>query len=117
MIKRKKDIVSKNYLERIPSCPEAISWDDDEKGIVTLHIENKGLVKRITQLLLKKPKVSHIHLDEMGSFIWTVMDGQKDIIEIGKEIEAHFGEQAQPIYERLARYFQILDSYGFIKWN
>ena len=27
-----------------------------------------------------------------------------------------FGEEAHPLYERLARYFQIMDSYHFISW-
>ena len=31
-------------------------------------------------------------------------------------MEAEFGEEAHPLYERLARYFQILDSYRFIEW-
>ena len=97
---------------------EHITWDSDaESGAVTLHIENKGFVKKLTQILLGKPKVSHIHLDEMGSFIWPILDGEKSIIEIGKDVSAHFGENAEPLYERLAKYFQILDSYGFIAWK
>ncbi len=114
---KKKEVISKNYLEKIPARPESIKWDVNEKGIVTLHIENKGFMKKLTQIILKKPKVSHIHLDETGSFVWPLMDGEKDIIEIGKALEAHLGEAANPLYERLAKYFQILDSYGFIDWK
>ncbi len=116
-MKKKKEIISKNYLEKIPVRPGHIAWDADEKGMVTLHIENKGVMKRITQVLLKKPKISHIHLDETGSFVWPLMDGEKDLIEIGKDVEAHFGDAAKPLYERLAKYFQILDSYGFVEWK
>ncbi len=117
-MKKKKEIINKNYLEQIPMCAEHITWDSDaESGAVTLYIENKGFMKKLTQVLLGKPKVSHIHLDEMGSFIWPVMDGKKNIIEIGVYVKAHFGEKAEPLYERLAKYFQILDSYGFIAWK
>ena len=45
------------------------------------------------------------------------MDGEKDIIAIGKEVEEQFGEKANPLYERLAKFFQVLDSYHFITWN
>ena len=44
-------------------------------------------------------------------------DGEKNIIELGKEVEKHFGEKANPLYERLAKYFQILDSYHFVEWK
>ncbi len=106
-----------NYLTRCPVHPDWIAWSADENGIVTLDIENKGVMNRIAQKLLKKPKVSHIHLDEIGSFVWPLIDGEKTIMDMGQPLEAHFGEKAQPTYERLAKFFQILESYGFVEWN
>ena len=88
-----------NYLERKPKRHEAIAWAKDEKGIVTLDIENTGFFNRLAQKFFHKPKVTHIHLDEMGSFVWPIMDGEKDIIAIGKEVEEQFGEKANPLYE------------------
>ena len=29
----------------------------------------------------------------------------------------HFGEKAEPLYERLSQYFQILENYKFITFN
>ena len=116
-MKKKKNVISQNYLEKIPTRPEQINWTVDENGIVTLNIENKGLFNRIAQKLFKKPKVSYIHLDEMGSFVWPLLDGEKNIIELGKMVETEFGEKANPLYERLAKYFQILDSYQFVEWK
>ena len=106
-----------NYLERVPIRSSEFSWKLDESGSVTLEKENSGLFNRIAQKLFKRPRVSYIHLDEMGSFIWPIIDGEKSIIEIGKEVDAHFSEAAHPLYERLAKYFQVLDSYGFITWK
>lgn len=117
MMKKNKNVISENYLERKPARPEGISWSADENEIVTLDIENTGAFNRIAQKLLKKPKVTHIHLDEIGSFVWPLLDGEKNIIELGKEVEKHFGEKANPLYERLAKYFQILDSYHFVEWK
>ena len=114
---KKKNIISQNYLEKIPQRPESIGWKSDETGIVTLEIENKGWANRIAQKFFKRPKISYVHLDEMGSFIWPLLDGERNIIELGKLVEEHFGEKASPLYERLARYFQILESYRFIAWK
>ena len=114
---KKKEVISENYLEKTPLRPEHITWTMDEDGIVTLDIENTGLMNRIAQKLFRKPKVSHIHLDEMGSFVWPLLDGEKNILALGECVRDRFGENAYPLYERLAKYFQILDSYGFIRWK
>ena len=108
---------TENYLEKIPCRTEGINWTSDDAGIVTLEIENKGFANKICQLLFKKPKISYIHLDEIGSFVWPIIDGKKNIIELGEAVDKEIGEKANPLYERLAKYFQILESYGFIKWN
>lgn len=106
-----------NYLERIPKRPDKIKWSTDKEGIVTLDIENTGVFNRVAQKLFKKPEVSHVHLDKMGSFVWPLLDGERDIIAIGVLVKEHFGEEAEPLYERLAKYFQVLDSYSFVEWK
>ena len=113
----KKNIKEENYLEKKPICKSGLNWSKDESGNVTLEMENKGIANRIMQKLIKKPKTSYIHLDEMGSFIWPLMDGEKDILEIGKFVEEHFGEKANPLYERLAQYFKTLEKYNFIEYK
>ena len=116
-MKRKKDIISQNYLEKIPVRPEHIKWSKEENGNVTLEFENTGFFNHVAQKFFKKPKVSYVHLDEIGSFVWPILDGEKNIIDLGKLVEAQFGEKANPLYERLAKYFQILDSYQFVEWK
>lgn len=106
-----------NYLERCPVHPDWIKWSTDEKNLVTIDIENKGIMNRIMQKLLKKPKVTHVHLDEIGSFVWPMIDGEKKIIDMGEPLENHFGEKAKPTFERLAQFFHILESYGFVEWK
>lgn len=116
-MKKKKIIIQENYLERIPVQSSKLTWKTEDDGKVTLQIENKGWANKIAQKLFKKSKYSYVHLDELGSFIWPLIDGEKNIIEIGKLVEEHFGEAANPLYERLARYFQIVESYHFIYWK
>lgn len=111
----KKQKLASNFLDKIPTRNPEIGYTVDEKGVITLEIENKGLFNRIAQKLFKKPKISYVHLDEMGSFVWSIINGEKNITEIGEAVDEHFGEKAHPLYERLAKYFQILESYGFVK--
>ncbi|MBR6510153.1 MAG: PqqD family protein [Clostridia bacterium] len=112
----KKTETAENFLEKKPVKNPEIAWKKDESGNITLEVENKGFFNKIAQKVFKKPKYSFIHLDEMGSFVWPFIDGERDIIAIGEDVKAHFGEKAEPLYERLAKYFQILESYGFVKF-
>lgn len=102
------DFVPKRLIER---------FSVDQEKNVTLQIENKGVFNFLAQKLFKKPRISYIHLDEMGSFIWLLIDGENTIERIGKDVEAHFGEKANPLYERLAKYFEILKNYKFIEFK
>ncbi len=113
----KKKTVSENFLEKVPIRQEHLRWNKDESGMVTLEIDNTGLFHRIAQKFFKKPAVSYVHLDEMGSFLWPLLDGEKNLIQLGELVEQRFGETAHPLYERLVKYVQILESYGFICWS
>lgn len=112
-----KNKITQNYLENIPVRQNGLRWDTDENGAVTLYVHNKGLMKKITQKLFGKPEYTQVHLDENGSFVWKLIDGEKSIADMGEPVKEHFGEKAEPLYPRLAKFFQILESYGFISFK
>ena len=116
-MKKKKIVINKNYLEKIPVKNPLINWNTDSLGIVTLEIENTGWANRVAQKLFGRPKISYVHLDQHGSFVWPLIDGETDIIKIGEAVKEHFGEKAEPLYERLAQFFRILESYRFISFK
>lgn len=105
-----------NFLDFVPKR-KIERFSVDEKGIVILEIENKGVFNFLAQKLFKKPRISYIHLDEMGSFVWPLIDGEKSVEQIGVKVEAHFGKKANPLYERLSKYFEILRNYKFIEFE
>ena len=89
----KKNKQAENYLDRIPKRKTGIDWTEKD-GIVTLNIENKGVFNKIAQKLFKKPKISYIHLDEFGSFVWKISDGGEDITALGERVKEKFAELA-----------------------
>lgn len=105
-----------NFLDKIPVRNESISWVIEEE-IVTLEILNTGLVNRLAQLIWRKPKKSFVNLDIIGSYIWPKIDGKTTIYDLGQEVDLKFGSAAKPLYERLTRYFKILQSYGFVEFK
>ena len=97
----------KNFMDFIPVCNPEYTWDADKKGIVTVHVVNKGFYNWIAQKIFKKPRISHIALDKYGSFVWQQMDGKRNVSE-------RFGKDAEPVVERLVKYIQILYQNKFI---
>ena len=104
-----------NYLEKIPVKNQNIGWSKNKSGLVTLEIENKGIVNKIFQRLLKKPKVSYIHLDETGSRVWSYIDGERTVFQIGKKMTDE--DEQELLYERLSKYIEILSGYKFINFK
>lgn len=82
--------------------------------MVVILIENKGIYNRIAQKLLKKPRVSRITLEKFGSFIWQQIDGMHSVYEISGLVSEKFGEEAEPLMERLVKYLRILQNNRFI---
>lgn len=108
---------NENFLDYIPKRNNLIAWDVNEKKLVVLHVCNRGLFNRLAQVLFKRPKVSNIELEELGSFVWQSMNGVKTVYDIGAEVKAAFGEKAEPVYERLCEYIQILRNNSFIVYE
>ncbi|MGI5989897.1 MAG: PqqD family protein [Lachnospiraceae bacterium] len=105
------------YNTYIPVRGKKIAdWNVDKKGFVVLSIENKGAMNRIAQKLLKKPRISYIHMDETGSFIWQQMDGETNVKTIADRLHEQFGAKADPLYDRLLKFFEIMESYDFLTW-
>lgn len=115
-MKKRRHILCGNALDCIPTRRAAIRWSVDSAGKVTLLCDCHSPLRRIVQGLLLHPRVRCIHLDETGSLLWQLLDGKRDILALGQLIDARFGEQAHPLYERLTAYLRILDSYHLIGW-
>ena len=104
---------NKNFLDFIPVINDEYKWDEKE-GIVTVHVVYKGFYHTIAQKLFKTPKVSHIALDEYGSFVWRNIDGENSVYDIGVLVKEKYKEKAEPLYERLVQFFKILKNNRFI---
>ena len=108
-----------NYLDLIPKRSPEIAFCEGEDGIVVLQVENKGVFNRVAQRWFKRPKYTQVHLDRYGSFLWPLMDGEKTVMELAKLQKEEFGDEVEPLYPRIVKYFQIMESYHFIrlKWG
>ena len=103
-----------NFLDYVYRINDELTWTLSESGEVIVDMENKGFTNRIAQKLFKKPKVSHITLEGIGSFIFTCIDGKRTVYDIGQMVQDKYKDEANPLYERLSVYIKQLDNLGFI---
>ncbi len=113
----KKKQQKENYLDRIPARAEGLAWRKDETDVVVLEVENTGAFNRIAQKLFHRPRVTNVHLDRHGSFVWERMDGTLSVLELANLQKEAFGDEVEPLYPRIVKYFQIMESYHFLTWK
>ena len=105
-----------NYLDYIPKKSNKIHWKEKEEGLIQLIVYRDSLLEKIIRKLFFTPDRYTIDLDRMGSFIWNHIDGEKSIYEISQLIKDEFKEEAEPLYERLIQYMNILKNNKLINF-
>lgn len=105
----------KNYLDYIPAKNEEFKWETTDEKRIVINRTNNGWMERVTQVLLKRPKVTRIELEEYGTFIWPLIDGKRSVYDIAQLVKEEFGEKAEPLYDRLVAYFRSMDANKLIK--
>lgn len=106
-----------NLLDMIPHVNKSVTWSINNDKNVEVVIKNTGVYNRIAQKIVKKPIISYIELDKIGSFIWVNINGERSIYDISQMIKEQFEEQVEPLYERLVVYFQMLKNQKFIEYT
>lgn len=103
-----------NYLELIPTKSEKYVWEENKEGIVRIIIPRNSVLDKVVRAFFKTPKSMKIDLDSYGSSVWRIIDGKKNVGEIGDLMKKKFGDDIEPLYERLSTYLNLLRNNKFI---
>ena len=78
-----------------------------EKGGLIIILHKKWRGNKWYHKLLKKifPDTIRIRLDDIGSEVWRLMDGKRNVGEIAEALESKFGERVKPVRARLTVFF------------
>jgi len=102
-----------NLLDLTPQ--QSCEYDIDEEGLVTVKIPRfKSEALRYFLVPRWKSPYVHMRLDRFGSFVWMQCDGSRTIGVIGERMVEEFGEDVEPVYERLRAFFHQLSRNTFI---
>jgi hypothetical protein len=110
---------NKNLLTMIPVLKESITLrqNQDNKEIYQVCVPRTNLLERFSIKFLKQPTHHSIRLDQLGSFVIGMCDGQHPVEELEKKVADAFGQCASPVRERLLTFLSILEANGWIEWR
>eukprot|EP01107_Rhizomastix_libera_P004345 TRINITY_DN17388_c0_g1_i1.p2 TRINITY_DN17388_c0_g1~~TRINITY_DN17388_c0_g1_i1.p2 ORF type:complete len:121 (-),score=1.42 TRINITY_DN17388_c0_g1_i1:1458-1820(-) len=57
------------------------------------------------------------NLDELGSAVWELMNGETKILDIVKILDERFGEKIAPVNDRVGMFINNLHRNGFIRFK
>lgn len=106
-----------NFLQFVP-IPEVQYELDENNETITLLIpkfRNKFVVKYLLPNKLNKPIPST--LDKFGSYVYKNLDGKRTIYEICELLKNKYGEEVEPVYERVSKFLGILYHHKLIKFK
>lgn len=112
----KQDNDQVNLLALVPV--HRMDWNKDEDGLITI-LKPKFMSSFFRKYLIPRMKRPHykVKLDKKGSFIWNHIDGERNVQDIANFFLKKFGEEIEPLYDRLAAFFQQLERSGFITFK
>lgn len=93
------------WLDLVPVQNKDVKTSEGEGGVVLLIPMNSlldFLAKRIHGRYRK------LKLDGQGAFVWNLCDGKQSVREIGNRLRERFGDEAEPLYERLVAFLMDL---------
>ena len=85
------------------------------KAILVFHHDK--VIERFIRWLVKKPTISDVELDEIGTFVWQAIDGKRNIYDISKDMVSKFGAKIDNADERLIMYIRYLNRKGWIGFS
>lgn len=106
-----------NSMDFVPIKNPTFKYHTNDKNLIVVEVTRSGFFDKIAQKVFKVPKKSDIELDELGSFVWNLIDGEKTIYDISVLVKEEFKDKCEPLYERLIKYFVILNDNKFITYK
>lgn len=95
-------------LKLKPTRDPQIKWERDEEGLVRLETDRLQIGRRLLATLLRVPAKKRIQLDEVGSVVWELCDGEHTVEQIARELMRRYRLDKHEAEVSLMTFFQDL---------
>lgn len=107
-----------NYLDLVPA--HRLTWQDDPHGDAVLVLVPRyadPLLGRLLQPRLAPDKrFIRVPLEDRGSFLWRLLDGERRVSDLVKAFEAAFPADRENAAQRVSMYLHAMYDNKFIKY-
>lgn len=107
-----------NILQMRPMLKSKITLEPltEDKTLYQVLIPRTNWLERLSIRFLNQPAHHRIQLDLLGSFVLRHCTGDYLVEQIETLLEKQFGQQAEPIRERLIAFLVIVETNDWIEW-
>lgn len=91
-----------------PVRDESVAWEVGEDGLVKIESKHIGMLKRLLSALLRFKAKKRVELDELGSVVWLMCDGEHTIGEIAQELVKRYRLERRDAEVSLITFIQQL---------
>ena len=107
-------VSQENFLKARPVRNPGLDWSEAQKRIRITIPRKKTLLPKIMSKILPSAREKSIVLDEQGSFIWKLCDGNVSIRAIAESLNAEYDMPISHAEAALDLYFVQLSKKGLV---
>ncbi len=95
-------------LSQVPVLKPELDFEVRDGIVYIIQYHNSKAHKFLRKFKKNIPEKTETKFDEISSRIFILIDNERSVYEIGQIISQEFGEDAEPLYERVVVYFDGL---------
>ena len=105
-----------NLFDLLPERKREFVKRDDGMIEVLIPRYGRGRLGKFLGSLLKDRPV-RLKLDKVGTLTWELCDGRHSVFTIGERLRKSFGEEVDPVYDRLELFLKHMKRRDLISWR
>lgn len=102
-------------LRSKPVRNPAVKWEKNEKGEVVLKVKLAPSKPGLFSGFVKRPTERKYVLDEVGSYVWELLDGERTVGDVAELLAQRFKLHLREAQASLLAYLRILAERGLIR--
>ena len=116
MRRRKPDPMAEvNLLDLTPV--RVAEWEEIDGQVVILRPPPRTTgFRRLVDRLLVEMSTRRIRLDDVGSALWLLLDGERTVGDVAGELRVRFGDAVEPAEERAGTLVRLLHRQLFVEF-
>jgi hypothetical protein len=108
-------VTRQDAMRVYPTRNPGLEWELDEEGVVTATLKRpRDLRNRVVGAFLMLPESRQLKLDEVGTFIWNLCDGQHTVADLVAAMAEKYKLSRREVEVSLTEFLRMLAKRGMI---